>query len=400
MLTNQQLIEKATITTANMANAGLLEPEQANRFIDFVIDESSMLERARVIRFRAAQRLIEKMNVANRVAVPKAEATDPGIRRGITTSKVTLEHHEIMVPFEIGDIVKEENIEGDNVEERIVKLMATRFSNNMEELFWDGNTVGAAQLESDIIEGGSGTLYVKDTYLALFNGWLKSALSGHVVDAEGAAMSPALMSKALQALPNKFKRNKADLKFLTSWDHEQAYRESVSTRATQSGDSALAAAGNVPAFGVEIVPVSLLSSEPQVTEASVANADGTTATALTFAPITNLVINTSTLASTPEAAYILDTDYSQDLANGTWTRLGGGSIGSGATVKTTYNAAGMMLLTKLSNMLIAIGRDVRVEKQRNIYRGTTEYAVTAKIFCTFEETDAVVLVKNIAPPAA
>lgn len=397
-MTNQELLEKAAIVTANLAGGGLLEPEQSNRFVDYVIDESSMMERARLIRFRAAQRLIEKLSVAGRVAVPKAEAVDPMIRRGVQSSKVTLEHHEIMVPFEIGDIVREENIEGPDVEDTIVRLMATRFSNNVEELFWDGNDVGPAQLESELVEGGSSTLYIKDSYLALFDGWLQNAQAGHVVDAAGDPMSPPLMSRAIQAMPNKFKKNKSALKFWMSWDHEQAYRESVSTRATQSGDNALAATGNVPAFGVEMVPVSLLNSEPLVVENSVANTDGTTPTALSYGPITDVVITPTTLGDNPEAAFIEDTDYSVDYANGTWTRLA--TIGSGATVKVTYRAAGMMLLTPPSNLIICIGRDVRVESQRNIFRGTTEYAVSAKVFCTFEETDAVVVVKNIAVPTA
>jgi hypothetical protein len=399
-MTNQELMEKAAILTASLADGGLLEPEQSNRFVDYVIDESSMMERARIIRFRAAQRLIEKLSVAGRVAVPKAEGVDPMIRRGVQSSKVVLEHHEIMVPFEIGDIVKEENIEGDDIEDTIVRLMATRFSNNVEELFWDANTVGPAQLESELVEGGSSTLYVKDAYLAMFNGWLQNAQSGHVVDAAGDPMSPAIMSRAIQAMPNKFKKNKAALKFWLSWDHEQAYRESVSTRATRSGDDALAATGNIPAYGIELVPVSLLNSEPLVVEDSVANNDGTTATALSYGPVTNVVITATTLDNNPTAAFIEDTDYTVDYANGTWTRLGGGAIGSGATVKVTYQAAGMMLLTPPSNLIICIGRDVRVESQRNIFRGTVEYAVSAKVFCTFEETDAVVVVKNIAVPAA
>ena len=57
-----------------------------------------------------------------------------------------------------------------------------------------------------------------------------------------------------------------------------------------------------------------------------------------------------------------------------------------------------MLLTPPQNMIIAIGRDVRIEKQRNIFRGVDEFAITAKIYCTFEETDAAVLVQNIAVP--
>jgi hypothetical protein len=403
MFTNAEVMElmrKAAITTPHMTDAGLLNPEQSDLFIDYVKDESVMMQQARVIRFRGAQKLIEKLNVLGRVAVPKAEAVDPGVRRGIQTSKVTLEHHEIMVPFEIGDIVKEENIEGDDVEDSIARMMARRLANNMEEAFWDGNTVGPARLEGDLLEGGSSTLYVKDAYMALFNGWLANAQSGHVVDAGNDPMGPALISRAIQAMPNKFKKDKSMLKFWLSWDHEQAYRESVSTRATQSGDNALSASGNVPAFGIELFPVSLLDSEPRYVENSVANSDGTTPTALSFAPITNVVITATTLDGQPTAAFIEDTDYTVDYANGTWTRLGAGAIGSGATVKVTYQTAGRMILTPPGNLIIAIGRDLRIERQRNIYRGTVEYAISAKIFCIYEENDAVVVVNNIAVPSA
>lgn len=399
-MTNQELIEKATITTSNLANAGLLNAEQANKFIDYVIDETSdAVKKARVVRFKASQRLIEKLNVANRVAVPKAEAADPGIRRGVSSSKVTLEHHEIMVPFEVGDIVKEENIEGDAIEEHIIKMMATRLGNNIEELYWDGNTTGPAQTEEFMLEGGSGSLYVLDSYLGMFNGWLKNADSGHIVDAAGAPMSPALISRALNAMPNKFKKNKANLKFYLSWDHEQAYRERVSTRATGQGDDALRSQGNVPAFGIELMPVSLLQAEPQVVEDVVANSDGTTASALAYAPVTNLVITPTTLGANPLAAYIEDTDYTVDEEAGTWIRDGGGAIPSGGTVKCTYNAAGQMLLTTQNNLIVAIGRDIRIERQRNIFKGVNEFAITAKIFCIFEETDAVVKVQNIAVPS-
>jgi hypothetical protein len=397
-MTNQELIRKATITTDAMANAGLLNAEQSDKFIDFVIDETTMKNRVRVVRFKRAQKLIEKINVAQRVALPKAEATDPGHRRGITTSKVTLNHEEIIVPFEIGDIVKEENIEEENVEDHIIKMMATRLANNMEEVQWDGNTTGPAILEEDYLEGGSSTLYRQDGYLALFNGWLKAAEAGHVVDAANAEISPALLGKAYRALPTKFRKNKALLKYLMSSDHEQLYREKVSTRATDVGDKALAASGNVPSYGIEMIPVSLFQPEPQYVEDSVANTDGTTATALTYGPISNVVITSSTLGASPEAAYILNTDYTVDGANGTWTRLATGSIPSGATVKVTYTSGGRIILTNPQNMISVIGRDVRIEKDRNIYRGVDEYVITAKIWCTFEETDAVVLLKNVLVP--
>lgn len=396
-MTNRELIEKATITTDAMAAAGLLNPEQADKFIDYVIDETGVKGVARIIRFKPTQKYIDKINVANRVAVPKEEAVDPGIRRGVSTSRIVLEHREIMVPFELSDIVKEENIEGDAVEEHIIKMMATRFANNMEEMFWDGNTVGPAAQESELYEGGS-ALYIKDSLLALFNGFLKRAMSGHVVDATGEKISKTLISRALNAMPNKFRKNKAQLKFFMSPDHEQEYREGVSDRATQSGDNALAATGNIPSFGVELLPISLLSATPKYCENSVANTDGTTATALSFGPIDDLVLTPTTLANIPSAKYVEGVDYSVNETAGTWTRLGGGSIPSGGTVKATFKTAGRIILTNPQNLIICIGRDVRIEKDRNIFKGVNEFAITAKVWAEIEETDALVVIKNVAVP--
>lgn len=400
MLSTAQVLEKATITADTIASTGAMNPEQANTFLDYVEDETSVGKIARVERFRPEQKYLDKLDVRDRVAVPKAEGIDPGVRRGVSSSRVTLEHHEVMCPFEIGDLFKQYNIEGDGGPDHVMRLFAKRFANNEEEIYWDGNTVGQARTEEFMVDGGSATGYVKDIYLAMFNGWLKHAESGHVLDAEGAAMSPTLLSKLIMSLPTKWRTNKSMLKFFASADHEQAYREVVSTRATTSGDNALAASGNLPAFGVELMPIPLLQPNPLYAENSVANNDGTTATALSYGPITDLVLTPSTLANVAVVPYILGTDYSVDEAAGTWTRIATGAISSGATVKATYNTAGKLVLTRPKNLIIAHGVDIGLEKQRNIYKGVWEYALTVQIFCQFEEVDAVAMLTNLAVPTA
>lgn len=397
-MTNQELIEKAAITTAALANAGKLNPKQSAKFLDFVIDETSMKDQVRVVRFTNEETLIEKIGVGRRVAVPKEEASDPGIRRGISTGKVSLKPVEIMVPFEVGDLVKEHSIEGESLEEHIIQMMARQLANNMEELYWEGLTNGPAVLEGDIIEGGSTTLYRKDTYLALFNGWLKNAEGGNVVDAQNAEISQAVFGKALRAMPTKFKRNRGRLRWFLSDNHEQRYREGLSNRPGALGDAAVNAADSPKPFGVPMMPIALLPENPLYSEDVLMNTDGTTASPLSYAPITDLVVARQVLGVTPEAGYIDATDYNKSLSLGTVTRLGGGAIGSGSTVKCTYRTAGRMLLADPQNLILAIGRDIRIERDRNIYKTVNEFAITAKVYCTFEELSAVVLVKNIKVP--
>lgn len=399
-MTNKELMERAAITTAQLAAAGKLNPEQAQRFIDYVIDESVLKTVCRMIAFRPDELVIDKIGVGNRVAVPKAEAVDPQVRRLVSTSKVSLKPVDIMVPFEISDRFVRFNVEEDAVEDHIIRMMATQLANDLDELWIGGLVPGPARLEGDIYEGGSASLYILDSYLSLFDGFLKLAESGHSVDALNAAIGGPVFNSALLAMPTKFRRMRNLLKFMTSPDHEQAYREAQSNRATPLGDTALQSLNNLTPFGVELVPIPLLERSPLYAENSVANTDGTTATTLLHKPITSLVLTPTSIGSNPIAPYTLGVDYSQNLTLGTWTRLAGGTIPSGGTIRATYRTGGKLLLTNPQNLVLGIGTDIRIERDRNIYKSVNEYAITVSVACAIENTDAIVLVKNLEDPTA
>ena len=393
-ISNEELVHKATIIADDLASAGKLNPAQSDKFIDYVIEETILKDNARTVRFRNESLDIDKIGVGSRAAVPKAEAADPGVRRGISTSKVTLTPSEIMVPFEIGDQFREINIEGETVSDTIVRLMATSLANDMEELYINGNTLGVAALQGDLLDGGSTTQYVKDTYLALQNGWFNLAESANIVDASGQNIGLSIFSQAIRAMPTKFRRNMANLRWILSPDLWQLYLEKLSTRATSLGDSAVAGGGGVPGpFGITAVPAPLLPFQQTIVEHLVLN--GTTVTSLANAPVSDVVVTPSTLASVPTTPYIVTTDYLLSEANGTIARVGGAAIGDGDTVKVTYKAQPQLLLTHFSNLIVGIGRDIRIEKDRDIYKGVDQYAITAKIAAQVEELTAIVKVRNI-----
>ena len=391
-ISNEELVRKAVVTTDALAASGKLNPAQSDKFIDYVIDETVLKNNARVIKFRNEQLDIDKIGIGTRVAFPKAEAQDPGLRRGVNTSKVTLEPKEIIVPFEIGDLFREVNIEGEKVEDHIIKLMATQLANDLEELYVTGDKLGHAILEGDYKDGGSTSLYVKDKYLALVNGWVKLAQGGHVVDAAGANIGLSIFGRMIRAMPTKFRRNKSTLRWYLSPDLMQLYREKLTTRATALGDSVAGGADHGP-YGIKAVEVPLWDFTPRHVAHLTLN--GTTPTATGFAPISNVVVTTETLDGAPEAAYVETTDYVVDYANGTVARNGAGAIGDGDTVKVTFDANPQIILTHQNNFIVGIGRDVRIEKDRDIYKGVNQYAITSKVDAQFEELDALVYCKNI-----
>lgn len=391
------LIQKGIITASDLSAGGKLNPVQSDKFIDYVVDLTGLRQMSRVVRFRNEQMDIDKIGIGRRMTVPANEAQDPGVRRGVTPSKVTLQPVEVMTPLELSDTFAEINIEGGNVEDHIVRMMATQMGNDIEEMFITGDTLGPAALESNLIDGGDAARYIKDTFLALMNGWLRKADSSHLVNISGAAISANVFSKMLNALPIKFRRQRNRLKFLVSPDLEQLFRERLSTRATNIGDQALTDAGNIRVFGVELVPVALMPFTPTIVEHLTFSGSGTTVSTR-YAPLVSgsLVITPSSLAKVPTSPYAVTTDYTIDYTTGVITHAGGGSsIGNTATVKVTYQAGPQILLTHMDNLITAIGRDIRIEKDRDIFARLNQWAITTKVDAQFEEVDAVVKAYNI-----
>jgi hypothetical protein len=396
-MTNEELVRKSVITTDAIASSGKLNDAQADKFLDYVVDLTGMKQYSRVVRFRNENMVIDKIAVNGRVAMPAVEARDPGKRRGVTTSKIQLTPKEIIVPFEIGDTFKEINLEGESVEDHIVGMMGRQTGNDIEDLYINGNEIGPAVIEDDIDPGGSTTEYVEDSFLAMIDGWLTLADSGNLVDAAGANISSSIFSRMINALPEKFKRDLSQMVFLCSTQLEQLWRERVSTRATGMGDRALASREMVAPFGIPLVGIPLFSFYPKVVEEVTFTGSGSTV-ALSYGPIVagSIVVTPSTLGAIPTDAYILTTDYTVNETTGTITHAGGGSaIGTTATVKVTYQAYPQVILTRKENLIVAIGRDIRIEKDRDIYKRVNQYAITCKVDVQVEEVTALVKAYNI-----
>lgn len=394
-MTNEELIQKAIITTADIAAAGKLNDEQANAFIDFVIDVTELKGSVRVVRFRPENMQIDKIGVGQRVSVPKEEAKDPGLRRGVSTSKVTLTPREVMTPFEISDNFAELNIEGEAVEDTVVRLMATQTANDLEEVMINGDVLGPARIEADLLDGGSATQVVKDTFMALFDGWLRLLDAGNIYDADGANLSSKIFSGMIKKMPVKFRRTRRNLRFLMALDMEQNWREKVSSRTTPQGDQALTSSGALPVFGVPMIPVPLLEPDPRVVEHKVFAAAPVTV-ALRYNHIgTEVIIVPSTLGASPVTPLLETTDYTVNRTTGEITSVGGGAMAGGGTFKVTYRSGAQIALADFQNLILAIGRDVRIETDRDIYKGVNQFAITTKVSVQVEEVTATVKGINI-----
>lgn len=395
-MTNEELVNKALVTTADLASGGKLNDVQSDQFIDFVIDVTELRGSVRVVRFRNENLVIDKIGVGQRVSVPKEEAKDPGIRRGVSTSKVTLTPKEIMTPFEISDNFGEHNIEGEAVEDTIVRLMATQMANDSEELMINGDILGAARIEADLLDGGHASDVIKDSFLALFNGWLRLLDSGNLYDAAGANLSSTIFSGIIKKLPVKFRRTRRNLRFLMALDLEQTWREKVSTRATAQGDRALTSADQVPVFGVPMVPVPLLEPDPRIVEHLTIGAfAATVALRYGYVQANSVIVTLQTLDKVPTTPLLETVDWVLNYTTGVLSNTVGGALNGGATIKVTYRSSGQIILCDYQNLIMGIGRDIRIESDRDIYKSTNQFAITTKIAVQVEEITATVKGINI-----
>ena len=198
-MNQQELLQKALETADLIAGGGDLKPEQSDKFITYLQDLSVMAKDARFIPMMARKRDINKIGIGQRVSVPAAEGADPGVRKKPTFSKTVLDTVEIMTPFEITYDVFEDNIEGDNLEDSIIKLFATQIAMDHEELYIMGDTAST------------------DPYLALTDGWRKLAnTGGHVYDHQRNGVVVDILGALLDRMPEKYLRDYADLRYYVS----------------------------------------------------------------------------------------------------------------------------------------------------------------------------------------
>ncbi len=237
-----ELLAKA-IDTGDLASGGLLNPGQADRFIDYVVDQSVMLRDARVVRMKSPTVQIDKISTSGRVSQPKTEGVAPGTFSEPTFSKVSLSAAGVITPFEVTYEMLEDNIEGSRAEETLIRAMSKQTATDLEELALLGDE-------------SSG-----DSYLALMNGWRVLAEDGHKVDKQGNSVDKALFVDMVKALPNKYKRNYSDLRFYLAPAVVESYRAAIAESDTVVGAKFLLENAPLTVFGIPVVSVPLIPTD-------------------------------------------------------------------------------------------------------------------------------------------
>lgn len=334
---SNEMLEKVIKTTDIGAGVGLLNPEQADTFIDYMWDTTVLADQVRVVPMKSDTIEIEKVGVGKRLLRVATEAVDDGAAAGATFSKISLTTTKFRLDFELSTESLEDNIEQGALEDHIARLMARAAGNDLEDL--------AVNADSAL---------TTDPLLKGFDGWSKRARAGgHVIDHAGAGLNRAAFNKALKAMPRNFMQRRADLKFFVGSNLIQDYLYSLTDLATTP----------------EVIAASMIRSGPVRTE----GAAGFVTTYAFGIPVQEV----------PAFSETRDGDYDSDPGT------------SGTQLPANTIDHGDMWLTFPKNLLWGIKREIRVFREYKPKKDTIEYTMMCRVGTQIEEVDAFVVVKNI-----
>lgn len=256
-MSNQELAKRADLVIADLnSNGGLLDPEQANVFLDKLMEQPTILRQIRTIRMNAPERKVNKIGFDSRILKAAPQGTTPYQKDNATndrylaaadrskpsTTQIHLRTSEIMAEIRLPYEVLEDNIEGESFESHVMRLIAERSAIDLEEWALWADT-------------GSG-----DALLALQDGFLKR-MHSHVVNNAGAGVSPTMFENGLLAMPQKYLRSTAAMKHFVTVANTIRYRSKVAERATGYGDSMLTGTQPIYAMGVPVEAAPMLAAQ-------------------------------------------------------------------------------------------------------------------------------------------
>lgn len=247
-MNNRSLLSKAAIDTTTLQNGGKMNPEQADKFITYMQDFSTFLQRVTFIRMLTTRRMLDFGEVSKRNMRKQKENQENAATGKINTKQRELSAVGVIMPYDVTFQFMKENIEKGNINDTLAKLFAQQMSNDTVDLAWNGDESNA------------------DEFLNINNGWLKiieADSESHKFDSAGITSRIDLFGKMLEMVPSKYfqlyqEEDKSKLKIFVPYSDNRAYKQELTERNTALGDSVLISGKNVNYDGFEIVPVGFI----------------------------------------------------------------------------------------------------------------------------------------------
>jgi hypothetical protein len=335
--------------------------EEADRFIDYMVDESAMKKFARIERMRGPEKPIRALGFGSgHFLYPAGNFNESKYTKQFVDEKIMLMTKECRGAIPIFDKDLEDippTMSSDEYNNQLIKIIALKIQNELEEAGWISETAGLNGFADDDIRGLWDGWRYRITHSEVGQPYYNKVTgSAHILNAceGGEAGSPFeydgkiaeadadykhwefKYGKMLKAMPSKYKMANGleKMAFLNSDLVTQDYFDALSARPTPIGDGILT--GNLPmGYGkVKIIDVPLMP------------------------------VNLGDPTAVPS------TD---------------GIIGEGEYTD--------VLLTPKDNLIVGIQRDIKMESERKAADQATYIFYSLRIDFAIENVDAVVLLR-------
>lgn len=285
------MLEKLVSTSSigGGPGGGYLKIEQADNFIDHIFDAAVLWKSAEKRKMNASYAEWPTVRVGARVVRKATEGVDNGINVGATFTKVSISTTKLRLDWEVTTEALEDNIEGENLDQHLLRRFTHQLAQDLEEIsIWGDTASGVDPINA-------------------FDGWHKQALAGgHVRTAltgtGNGQLSRAHFNQAIRAMPAKYMRDKSKVNFYASTAayHEYLFSQSESgivpneiiagTLRQYPGPQGAAGDSTAYPFGVKLIEVPMFDSNFNVTNAGTGSGPLDTTTFMEFTHATNRIV--------------------------------------------------------------------------------------------------------------
>lgn len=268
-------VSKSAIDETSLPNS-VLSRQQADRFIDLVIDYSVLLKRVRTRRVDHPKGEINKLNLGS-IVTEGASTTSKATTRLPSESMITYDMEKYRSAFDIKTDFLEDNIERTAVRDKLLDMFTKRIAVDTEMAGIEGDeslSVGDGQTDENNLLG------VNDGFRQIL---LDNVPSGQQVDAAGTAPSKKLYYDMRRLIPPRFRVARPNYVLIMGSGPYDKWMLDWSDRETDGGDRVLATGLKPGPFGTPILEVPLM---PEDLSFGSAGSDGTD---IWMTPLDNLI---------------------------------------------------------------------------------------------------------------
>lgn len=241
---NAQIIEKGR-TLATGQTDGMLNPEQSEKFMKMVFDNSSFLGELKHEMRKSTRGTIEKLGIGRRLLrkkqegdlIPEADYVEP-ILSAVPYSTV-----DMVLGAEVSEKFIRENIEKEGFEDVFMGMVADQVRLDLLDLYFAGDT---ADISADA------------PFLTIIDGLNKKLSTGsNIVDAStisAGVFTDDIFTQSLKALPTKY-FNRNNYKWICSSNTYLTWIEYLKQKQTTAGDMAILSGDKFKPLGIDFAEV-------------------------------------------------------------------------------------------------------------------------------------------------